>query len=134
MLKFSRILWIKNGKRILFVSRFYHRILLLTLAAAACTAGTVANAKEAERLPVYEGDIDKPYVVVGEIKDNLRKPFPYLPNPTKEKIMLEIWERARKLGADAVINLRYGETKQTLFDHGRTPISGKAIKFIPAED
>ncbi|MFN5128980.1 MAG: heavy metal-binding domain-containing protein [Sphingomonadaceae bacterium] len=50
-------------------------------------------------------------------------------SPSKEKIYAEIWERARKMGADAVINARFGETQRTMFDHGRTPISGTAIKY-----
>ena len=80
-------------------------------------------------VPVFKGDIKRPYFVVGQIKDNLRKPFAFLPNPTQEKIYAEIWERGRKMGADAVINARFGATKRTLFNHGSTPISGTAIKY-----
>ena len=80
-------------------------------------------------IPVFEGDITRSYVVIGEVKDNLRKPFAFMANPTKEKILAEIWERAKKMGADAVINARIGETKVTLFNNGRTPISGTAIKY-----
>jgi uncharacterized protein YbjQ (UPF0145 family) len=82
-----------------------------------------------DTVPVFEGDVTRPYVVVGEIRDNLRKPFAFMASPTKEKIYAEIWERARKMGADAVINARFGETQRTMFDHGRTPISGTAIKY-----
>lgn len=80
-------------------------------------------------VPVFEGDVDRPYRVIGEIRDNLRKHFAFQANPTKEKIHAELWERARKMGADAVINARYGPTQATAFNHGRTTISGTAIKF-----
>lgn len=80
-------------------------------------------------VPVFQGNVKRPYVVIGHIKDNLRKPFAFMADPTKEKIYAEIWERGRKMGADAVINARYGETKRTLFNHGSTPISGTAIKY-----
>jgi hypothetical protein len=80
-------------------------------------------------VPVFEGDINRPYVVVGEIKDNLRKHFAFQANPTKEKIYAELWERARKMRADAVIYAKFGETKGTLFNHGSTPISGTAIRY-----
>lgn len=80
-------------------------------------------------VPVFEGNIDRSYVVVGEIKDNLRKHFAFQANPTKEKIYAEIWERGRKMGADAVIHAKYGETRRTLFNNGRTPISGTAIRY-----
>lgn len=81
-------------------------------------------------VPVFGGDVDRPYVVIGEIKDNLRKHFAFQASPTKEKIYSELWERARKMGADAVINADFGATKGTPFNHGRTPISGTAIKYV----
>lgn len=80
-------------------------------------------------VPVYAGDIEKAYRVIGVVNDNLRKHFAFQANPSKEKIYAEIWERGRKMGADAVINARFGETKRTLFNHGSTPISGTAIKY-----
>ena len=80
-------------------------------------------------VPVFAGDSDKAYRVIGVINDNLRKPFAFMANPTQEKIYAEIWERGRKMGADAVINARFGATKRTLFNHGSTPISGTAIKY-----
>lgn len=79
---------------------------------------------------VFAGDSDRPYRVVGIINDNLRKHFAFQANPTKEKIYAEIWERGRKMGADAVINARFGATKGSLFNHGSTPISGTAIIYI----
>jgi hypothetical protein len=83
--------------------------------------------------PVYEGDIDCPYHVIGEIKDNLRKHFAFQADPTQQKIYAELWERGRKMRADAVINARYGATERTMFNHGRTPISGTAVKFLEAK-
>ena len=38
------------------------------------------------------------------------------------------------MGADAVVNARFGPTKTTLFNFGKTPISGTAIKFVDAID
>jgi hypothetical protein len=84
----------------------------------------------AASVPVFEGEVDRRYRVIGEIRDNLRKHFAFQANPTKEKIYAEIWERGRKIGADAVIHARYGATEATPFNHGRTPISGTAIKYI----
>ena len=88
-----------------------------------------ANLKTRPAISVFEGDSDRPYRIIGKIDDNLRKHFAFQANPTKEKIYAEIWERGRKMGADAVINVRYGPTVGTLFNHGRTPISGTAIRF-----
>ena len=83
-------------------------------------------------VPVYEGDIGQSYSIIGKIDDNLRKHFAFQANPTKEKIYAEIWERGRKMGADAVIHAKYGETRRTLFNNGRTPISGTAIRYTDA--
>ena len=88
-----------------------------------------ALAQTVKAVPVFEGDTDRPYVIVGEVKDNLRKHFNFQANPTKEKIYAELWERAQKMKADAVIHAKFGETRGTLFNHGRTPISGTAIKY-----
>ena len=106
----------------------YVLLVTLPLAPAHSESRDLISAVETG-LPVFEGDVKRPYVVIGQIKDNLRKPFAFLPNPTAEKILAEIWERARKMGADAVINARFGKTERTLFNHGRTPISGTAIKY-----
>jgi uncharacterized protein YbjQ (UPF0145 family) len=89
----------------------------------------IAEPAHVMAVPVFEGDVERPYEVIGEIKDNLRKPLAFMPDPSREKILAEIWERGRKMGADAVINARFGATEKTLFNHGRTPISGTAIKF-----
>jgi hypothetical protein len=107
----------------------YLLILSLLVIAPAAAAGSGQPKTEVVPIPVYEGDIDRPYEVVGQIKDNLRKELPFMPNPSKEKIFAEIWERAKKMGADAVINAHFGPTKSTPFNNGRTPISGTAIKF-----
>jgi hypothetical protein len=104
------------------------------LLALALLSSPAAFAKDSEAHqpapPVYTGDVARPYVVLGEIRDNLRKHFAFQADPTKEKIYAEIWERARKMGADAVINARYGATEKTPFNHGRTPISGTAVRFV----
>lgn len=92
------------------------------------------SAPAESNVPVFEGDIDRPYRVIGQVNDSLRKPFAFVPDPTKAQIFGEIWERARKMGADAVVNARFGPTKTTLFNFGKTPISGTAIKFVDAID
>lgn len=91
-----------------------------------------ANQEIPVAIPVFEGEIDRPYRIIGKIDDNLRKHFAFQANPTKEKIYAEIWERGRKMGADAVINVKYGPTVGTPFNHGRTPISGTAIRYTDA--
>lgn len=119
-----------------------HMRVMYFLALSAIVLNWPVNGAKAEQSqdaniaspPVYAGDVQRSYRVIGEIRDNLRKHFAFQASPTEEKIYSEIWERARKLGADAVINARYGETERTMFNHGRTPISGTAIKYTEAGD
>lgn len=104
--------------------------LIVSLIASFLLVGSAFAETAKPAVPVFEGDTDRPYVVIGEIKDNLRKHFAFQASPSKEKIYAELWERASKMGADAVINASFGATKGTAFNHGRTPISGTAIKYI----
>ena len=117
----------------------FYVILLVGLTSSSCSFAEDAKSNgltsvAETNIPVFEGDSNRPYRVVGEIKDNLRKHFAFQANPTKEKIYEELWERARKMGADAVIRASFGATKGTAFNHGRTPISGIAIKYSDVSD
>jgi hypothetical protein len=121
-----RQLWEKSVIRQLL---FFTGLLGASLCLPAASEARTVKAAVGRAVPVFAGDVTRPYVVIGEVNDNLRKPFAFMASPTKDKIYAEIWERARKMGADAVINARFGETQRTMFDHGRTPISGTAIKY-----
>lgn len=111
-------------------STVWHLLLLGVLVGLpAANVGGEPTREQIAVVPVFESGVERPFKVIGEIKDNLRKPFSFSPNPTREEILAEIWERGRKMGADAVINARFGPTKVTVFSYGRTPISGTAIKF-----
>lgn len=95
------------------------------------TAFVVVN--EAVGVPVFPDDIaDRPYDVVGEVKAGVRKATIFSSEASQEKIYKELWERAEKLGADAVINAKYGEFKVTALSWGSTNATGTAIKFKPA--
>ena len=51
---------------------------------------------------------------------------------SQAKIYRELWERAEKLGADAVINAKYGNSHISAFSWGKTNATGTAIKFTTA--
>jgi uncharacterized protein YbjQ (UPF0145 family) len=103
-------------------------------AAAADTkpAKTFVMVNEAVGLPVFPNDItDRPYKVLGEVKAGVRKATIFSSEASQEKIYKELWERAEKLGADAVVNARYGESRVTALSWGQTDATGTAIKFEP---
>lgn len=84
-------------------------------------------------VPVFAYDLtDRPYTVVGEVKAGVRKATVFSKESSQEKIYRELWERAEKLGADAVINAKYGDSHISAFSWGKTNATGTAIKFKPA--
>jgi uncharacterized protein YbjQ (UPF0145 family) len=88
---------------------------------------------EAVGVPVFPYDFkDRPYEVLGEVKAGVRKATVFSKSPSQEKIYRELWERAEKLGADAVINAAYGDAHVTAFSWGKANATGTAIKFKPA--
>ncbi|WP_010542784.1 hypothetical protein [Sphingomonas elodea] len=85
-------------------------------------------------VPVFAEDItDRPYVVLGEVKAGVRKATVFSNAPSQRKIYAELWERARKLGADAVIKASYGKAHITAFSWGKANATGVAIRFLPRD-
>lgn len=86
-------------------------------------------------VPVISGDInDRPYRVIAEVKTDVRKWTIFEKDPSEQRIYNELWERARKLGADAVVNARYGDTLYGGLTWGRRHATGQAIKFMTDEE
>jgi uncharacterized protein YbjQ (UPF0145 family) len=109
---------------------------------AAVLAASPASAMEQEVAPpsnaqapefgvhVYPYDIkDRPYQVLGEVKAGVRKATVFSKSPSQEKIYRELWERAKKLGADAVVNARYGDAHVSALSWGKSNATGTAVKF-----
>jgi uncharacterized protein YbjQ (UPF0145 family) len=81
-------------------------------------------------VPVFPYDFkDRPYEVVGEVKAGVRKATAFSKSPGQAKIYRELWERAEKLGADAVINASYGDAHISAFSWGKANAKGTAIRF-----
>lgn len=98
---------------------------------AAASPSAVTNPEAG--VPVFPYDItDRPYRVVGEVEAGVRKATVFSKSPSQEKIYRELWERASKLGADAVVNAKYGDAHITAFSWGKANATGTAIKFLPA--
>jgi len=84
-------------------------------------------------VPVFPYDItDRPYEVLGEVKAGVRKATVFSKSPSQEKIYGELWERARKLGADAVVKAQYGDAHVSAFSWGKANATGTAVRFLPA--
>ena len=118
------------------------KILKLTAiaAVAAMAVAQPAIAKKAPRnyvvvneavgVPVFPHDItDRPYTVIGEVSAKVRKATVFSKSASQKKIYKELWERARKKGADAVINANYGDSHISAMSWGQTNAKGTAIRF-----
>jgi uncharacterized protein YbjQ (UPF0145 family) len=93
-------------------------------------AHTYVVNNEAVGVPVFPHDItDRPYTVLGEVKAGVRKATVFSKAASQKKIYRELWERARKLGADAVINAGYGDSHISAMSWGKTNAKGTAIRF-----
>ncbi len=114
-------------------------LMLMCAAATPLAAGEAVRpfivVNEAAGVPVFPGDLPRrPYDVIGEIKADVRKATLFSDEASVAKIYRELWERAEKLGADAVINAKYGESHVTALSWGSTTATGTAIRFraVPA--
>lgn len=86
-------------------------------------------------VPVFAYDItDRPYKVIGEVKAGVRKATVFSKEVSQPKIYRNLWERAAKLGADAVINAKYGESHISMMSWGKTNATGTAIKFLTPDE
>ncbi len=111
-------------------SAFYLFLLLAAPLAATPASKPFVIVNEAVGVPVFPHDFpDRPYDVIGDVKAGVRKASMFSAEPSQAKIYKELWERAEKLGADAVINARYGDPHLTLLSDGKTNATGTAIRF-----
>ena len=86
---------------------------------------------EGLEVPVVAGDItDRPYRVVGEVTAEVRKATIFSGAPSQAKVYRELWERAERLDADAVVNARYGDARVTALSWGSRRATGTAVKFL----
>jgi uncharacterized protein YbjQ (UPF0145 family) len=99
-------------------------------AAAKKAPHTYVVNNEAVGVPVFPYDItDRPYTVLGEVKAKVRKATVFSKSASQKKVYRELWERARKLGADAVVNANYGDSHISAMSWGQTNAKGTAIRF-----
>lgn len=83
-------------------------------------------------LPVFPYDLtDRPYDIVGEVRAGVRKATVFSKAPSQAKVYRELWERGKKLGADAIIKATYGDPHVTAFSWGSVTATGIAVKFRP---
>lgn len=113
----------------------------LVVAAAASAQRVDSPTKEtaatvlARQYPVTAGDIvDRPYRVIARVDVYVQKLI-WQPIPNEAKVYRELWERAERLGAHAVVNATYGSPQREFARSlGGRQASGEAITFLTADE
>lgn len=112
-------------------------------ASVALTITSQLNAADAKRtypvmneeigVPVFPYDItDRPYQVLGDVAAGAGKTTLFSAEVSQKKLYEKLWAKAEKMGADAIINAKYGDSHITAFSWGKTNATGTAIKFTTA--
>jgi len=91
-----------------------------------------AEQKSPQDIVITETDItDRKYKVLGDIAVTVNKTTIFHSDPTKEQVNEELRKEAAKLGADAVIFVRYGTVGIAFTSWGSLDGKGRAIVFLP---
>ncbi|WP_205412223.1 hypothetical protein [Sphingomonas crusticola] len=79
-------------------------------------------------LPVYLGDVDRKYQIIGAVQVAANNINPNTP-AGQAKIFGKLWDKAKALGADAVIHANIGEPHMTAMVAKKMDVTGVAVKF-----
>ena len=94
----------------------------------AAAAGRVAT--PVDKIQVLEGDVaDRPYKSLGDVSVTVNKVSVFNADPTREMVNQRMRTEAAKLGADAVIQARYGTTGISALSWGSLDGKGRAIAY-----
>lgn len=86
---------------------------------------------QARDILITENDItDRKYAALGDISVTVNKTTIFHSDPTREMVSEKLKEEAAKLGADAVILVRYGTVGISMLSWGSLDGKGRAVKFV----
>ncbi|WP_160293580.1 hypothetical protein [Burkholderia gladioli] len=90
---------------------------------------SVATTNPSEIKITVDDVTDRKYATLGDITATVNKTTIFNADPTKEMVNEKLRTEAAKLGADAVILVRYGDGGISLMSWGSLQGKGRAIKF-----
>ena len=94
------------------------------------TAEPPRAARPAAEIEIFEGDVtDRPYKSLGDVSVTVNKVTLFNADPTREMVNQRLRNEASKLGADAVIQVRYGTVGISPLSWGSLDGKGRAIVF-----
>lgn len=97
----------------------------------ASAAPAAAAPKTPDQIVVTESDItDRKYESLGDISVTVNKTTIFHDDPTPALVRTKLQEEAAKVGADAVVLVRYGSVGIGLFSWGSLDGKGRAVRFV----
>jgi len=118
-------------------------IILSVFVFSGCATWSTSNVKKSQTMPVEkiekaprdiiitEKDItDKKYKILGDIEVTVNKSTIFHSDPTPQMVNEKLQKEATKLGADAVVLVRYGTVGVSFVSWGSLNGKGRAIAFI----
>jgi hypothetical protein len=95
-------------------------------------AAIAAARTPVEKIAVIEGSFQgRKYQTLGEISVTVNKTTVFHADPTPAAVNQALREKASEIGADAVIEVLYGQVGVSLLSWGSLQGKGRAIKFTP---
>jgi hypothetical protein len=83
-----------------------------------------------DQIQIMEGDVtDRPYKSLGDVSVTVNKTTLFNADPTREMVNQRLRTQAAKLGADAVIQVRYGTVGISALSWGSLDGKGRAIAY-----
>lgn len=102
------------------------------IAAPAIAPAVRTGPTPAEAISLSETDIPYQYVRVREVKAEVHQKSMFPKTPSKELLDQDLRRQAARLGADAVINVKY-DMNSAMFSKKGQHASGVAVKYVTAE-
>lgn len=94
------------------------------------TAEPRRDARPPAEIEIFEGDVaDRAYKSLGDVSVTVNKTTLFNADPTREMVNQRLRNEAAKMGADAVIQVRYGTVGISLLSWGSLDGKGRAIVF-----
>ena len=98
---------------------------------AAASSSEAVQPTRYDKMLMTEGDYpDRKYVSLGDVTVNVNKTTVFHAAPTRDMVNQKLKEEAAKLGADAVVLVRYGSVGVSALSYGSLEGKGRAIKFV----
>ena len=113
-------------------TKFWFAVAAIAVSLGACSGakGPPPIVKSPDSVILTQGDItDRPYRVVNDLDVWVHKPNIFARDPTPADIDMELKKKAAKLGADAVIFVRYGTVGTGVFNWGQLDGRVRAVAF-----